>query len=216
MIVVSRCFISGVLRRRAFCVLCAFSLGTLRALCGVGIRASTLSGISVRANHDGTSTNRLGVSKALTACDGQWHHLAVVFDQDAGLLKAYLDGVGSGDSGYENGWQLTYALESGNAFTPGTIFDTTQPLLLGHHGQTETGGNSYPTVGRFDDFAVWTRALTPAEILGIYNGTLVYPIPTPPTGIAGSGHGPTPRGATSPGSWPRSISTGASSRRYAT
>ncbi|NLE39076.1 MAG: PEP-CTERM sorting domain-containing protein [Pirellulaceae bacterium] len=156
---------------------------------GWAVLFSTNDGLVVRANYDGTSDNRLGLSKALTAGDGQWHHLAVVFDQDAGLLKAYLDGAGSGDSGYENDWQLAYALESGNSFTQGTIFDTTQPLLLGHQGQTVTDGNAYPTVGRFDDFAVWTRALTPAEILGIYNGTLVYPIPTPPTGIPGDADG---------------------------
>ena len=121
----------------------------------------------VRGNHTGDTTGQLAVRQALTVGDDQWHHVALVIDQETGLFEAYLDGRGSGANGEANGWvpdlDEVSSLPKIN-FTPGVDFTTTQPLLLGHNGTSATGGNSNPTVGRFDDFAVWNRALSAAEI----------------------------------------------------
>ncbi|NLE38508.1 MAG: LamG domain-containing protein, partial [Pirellulaceae bacterium] len=116
---------------------------------------------------DEETANKLAVRKALTVGDGKWHHVALVIDQDTGLFQAYLDGRGSGATGDANGWvpdlDDVSSLPQIN-FTPGTEFDSPQPLLLGHNGTSATSGDSNPMVGRIDDFAIWNRALSAAEI----------------------------------------------------
>jgi hypothetical protein len=125
--------------------------------------------ISVCGNYDGTGDNRLGVKH--TVSFGQWYHIALVIDQESGSFKGYLDGLGSGTSGTENGWSLAY----GNTFTPGGVvdFDSTEELMLARHN-----GSRYPFVGQLDDLAIWSRALSDAEISGIYQGTIVIPEPS--------------------------------------
>ncbi|NLE38509.1 MAG: hypothetical protein GX621_10840, partial [Pirellulaceae bacterium] len=141
----------------------------------------------VRGNYAGDESGELAVRKELTVGDDQWHHVGLVIDQQTGLFEAYLDGLGSGANGAANGWvpdengELLPAVN----FPPSTEFDSTEPLLLGHHGSSATNGNSNPMVGRLDDFAVWSRALSAAEIMGIYDGTLTFPVVTIPNDIPG-------------------------------
>jgi len=123
--------------------------------------------LSVRANYDGTNNGRLGLTKSISF--DEWHHVVMVIDQENGQFRAYLDGLGSGATGDENGWSIAY----GNAFTPGVDFDSTEELALALHNS-----NNYPTVGRFDDLAIWSRALTDAEIQGLADGTIQIPEPT--------------------------------------
>jgi len=120
--------------------------------------------LSVRANYDGTTDGRLSLSKSISF--NEWHHVAMVIDQENGQFRAYLDGLGSGATGNENEWTVGY----GNTFTPGTDFDSAEELGFAFHNS-----NNYPTLGRFDDLAIWSRALTDAEILGLANGTLTLP-----------------------------------------
>ncbi|HLA84184.1 MAG TPA: LamG-like jellyroll fold domain-containing protein [Thermoguttaceae bacterium] len=133
--------------------------------------------LQIRANHDGTTTGRLGVSKAMTL-DDQWHHIALVIDQENGLLKGYFDGLGSGATGTENGWAIGF----GNTFTPGVEIDAVDELTIGFHNT-----NRFPINGLVDDFAIWNRALTDAEILGLFNGA-AFPTPSDIPGDA-SGNG---------------------------
>jgi sialidase-1 len=134
---------------------------------------STDGHIYFRANYDGTSDNRLAVRKDFSSEDfDEWHHIAVVIDQEEGVIRAYLDGEGSGLTGDENGWDL--GSYNRNTFTPGTVFDATDDLALGLGKKAVDG--------QFDDFAVWRRALADAEILGLYNGTLSIPFPDPVPG----------------------------------
>ena len=97
---------------------------------------------------------------------GEWHHVALVIDNENGLMQGYLDGVGSGQSGAENGWTPLY---DGPTFVPGTEFSTDEPLVLGERWFA-SGDTLYPFDGMLDDFAVWDRALSAAEILDIFNG----------------------------------------------
>ncbi|NLE39127.1 MAG: PEP-CTERM sorting domain-containing protein [Pirellulaceae bacterium] len=140
--------------------------------------------LGIRANHNGTGT-KMGVKNLTPVNDDEWHHVAVVFDRESGVLKGYLDGAGSGASGDENGWEVLYTDEFGISFEPDSTFDSTQPLFIGYTGASVTSGGKDPAVGRFDDFAVWNRVLTDTEILGIYDGTLTFPTPTPPDDIPG-------------------------------
>ena len=97
---------------------------------------------------------------------GDWHHVALVIDNENGLMKGYVDGAGSGTSGVENGWTAGY---EGVTFAPGTEFSTTEPLVLGERWFA-SGDTAYPFDGMLDDFAVWDRALSDAEILDIFGG----------------------------------------------
>ncbi|MBN1910393.1 MAG: PEP-CTERM sorting domain-containing protein [Pirellulales bacterium] len=125
--------------------------------------------IQIRGNYDGTSDNRIKLYKALPF-DGQWHHVAMVIDRENGVFKAYLDGQGSGLSGFDNGW----AFDSGyyNTIPSGEDIVTTDRLVLGNDNI------AYPMDGNLDDFAVWTRALTDAEILDLFYGATFPPRPT--------------------------------------
>ncbi|MBN1912464.1 MAG: exo-alpha-sialidase [Pirellulales bacterium] len=129
---------------------------------------STDGNLYFRANYDGTSNNRLAVRHAFSTEDfDQWHHLVVVIDQENGVLRAYLDGEGSGISGGENGWSIEGY--NRNWFSPGTVFDSPDDLALARSKSVNAMN------GLWDDFAVWTRALTDAEVLAIYNGTITIP-----------------------------------------
>ena len=97
---------------------------------------------------------------------GDWHHVALVIDNENGLMKGYVDGAGSGTTGSENGWTALY---DGVTFAPGTDFSTTEPLVLGERWFA-SGDTAYPFEGMLDDFAVWDRALSDAEILDIFGG----------------------------------------------
>jgi sialidase-1 len=136
----------------------------------------------------GDDDHKLGLKKTIDreAFFGEWHHLVAVIDQEEGVIKAYLDGVGSYDgSGLANGWD-TITDSYDYAFPTGSIFeDDTSRAAPSNEltiGGTKSGGD--PLNGRIDDFAVWNRGLTEAEILGIFNGTLSIPLPDPVPGDA--------------------------------
>jgi len=98
--------------------------------------------------------------------DGQWHHIAVTFD-NSDYSTAF----------YHNG-------------TPLPLFDVTwyipiiqhSILYLGYHSVGGTGSNN-STRGWIDSLAFWNRVLTESEILDVYNdgyGSICCaPIPSP-------------------------------------
>ncbi len=133
--------------------------------------------IFVRGNH-GDDGAKIGFRKPIDreTFFGEWHHMAMVIDQDEGVIKAYLDGVGSYDGfGLANGWELindTYVY----TFTPGDVFQDDSGNPVPCNDLTVGGGKAGdPLGGQVDDLAIWTRALTEAEILGIFDGTLTIP-----------------------------------------
>ncbi len=109
--------------------------------------------------HENTDTR---VQTGTSVTGGEWHHVALVLDADAGTLTAYLDGLGSGAGGDSNGWVPAY---SGVTFPVGVDFMTEDPLVIGN--RPTLGAGLY---GMMDDFAVWNRALSEQEILAIFNG----------------------------------------------
>lgn len=106
---------------------------------------------------------------ASTLSDGNWHHIAVVFDRD-GNATTFLDG----------------SVVSTQFIGPGgETLDSGLPTNIGQDG---TGG--YVDSGRvgiddgmIDDVAIWRRALTPFEMQRVYqfgtNGVKVSDIPDP-------------------------------------
>lgn len=83
-----------------------------------------------------------------------WHHYVVTFDPNDGnntsVCKIYLDGV-----------LLTTIADSYNlmqSINTGTVI----PFSVG------AGENDHQFIGKIDDIGIWDRALTPLEILGMY------------------------------------------------
>ena len=89
----------------------------------------------------------------------QWHHVVATYDQDSGYETLYLDGQGVAS-------QLAY----------GDLTLTTLPLRLG----ADSNGTSQLR-GRLDEVRIYSRALTPAEVLARFAGREVYqPLRVPP------------------------------------
>ena len=123
--------------------------------------------------------NRVATYYDEGASDGLWHHLAFTIDNENGILAAYLDGQGSGADGQENGWAVGRGGATTVLFPAESACGNADFIALGANSDAAFGFE-----GMVDDFAMWDRVLTEAEILSIYNGT---PIPTEatPNHIAG-------------------------------
>jgi hypothetical protein len=129
-------------------------------------------GLSVRANYTGDATFKQNtVTEGLTAAGrveaGLWYHVAMVINQETGHFYAYINGVGSGEDGDNGIWDCAEASYSVTFPNNGTAdFDTTAALILGKYN---TASGYYK--GDLDDVAVWTRALSTAEIQTLYQKT---------------------------------------------
>jgi hypothetical protein len=100
--------------------------------------------------------------------------VALVLDNENGLLTGYLDGVSSGTDGTANGWNCDgRGGASTVSFTPGSVIDTATALVLGARADGLSGFN-----GQLDDFAVWSRVLSDQEIVDLSTGA---EIPEPST-----------------------------------
>ena len=130
-------------------------------------------------NTDVSEENRVATFYDEGASDGLWHHLAFTIDNENGILTAYLDGQSSGADGQANGWAVGRGGATTVLFPAESVCENPDTLTLGANSNTTNGFE-----GMLDDFAMWDRVLTEAEILSIYNGT---PIPTEanPNHIAG-------------------------------
>jgi MSHA biogenesis protein MshQ len=104
-----------------------------------------------------TEDNRFGGSPALT--NGRWYHLAAVYDGSlsaANRVTVYVDGRSSGTG-----------FEAASSITP-----FSSPMWVGCLAE---GGTSQGFLGTLDEVAVWHRALSASEILGL--ATATTPIP---------------------------------------
>ena len=82
--------------------------------------------------------------------DGEWHHWVVYLDTDITNSKLYVDGV------------LQTASTTSSTDSPAAY---TESLTIG--GDQQVGGNYFE--GKIDEFAVYDRELTQAEITRMYN-----------------------------------------------
>jgi len=106
--------------------------------------------------------------------DGAWHQAALVVDALGGRL--YVDGM-----------QKASLPWTGVAGAPTTI----QDVRLGHYPGAFGGAEYLP--GTIDDFRLYGRALSDAEMLQLYNGSRPAPDTTPPvlSGVGVTSIGPT-------------------------
>jgi len=100
--------------------------------------------------HDGTLTTTTDVG----VDDNEWHHYVFAYTQGApGSIAIYKDGV-----------QLP-----GGACT--IAYATPNRITMGARWQGAFWGNTFYLDGALDEFSVWNKVLTGAEVLTIYNGS---------------------------------------------
>ncbi len=132
------------------------------------------------ANDDLTRLMFVGTDKAtstsyqfnyddVTLASDTWYHVAFTYDTDSGEFTLFLNG------------------ESQGAYTLGNLsanFDVLAPLTLGASVATD-GAVTRAYSGLLDDFGLWSRALTEAEIQQIYTqGMSGHAIPEPSVALA--------------------------------
>lgn len=106
--------------------------------------------------------------------DGNWHHVAAVFDRAANTVTTYLDGTASATD--------SLGVTGSESLTPPALRNT----LVGG-----SGNGTYSGAADLDDLGIWNRALADAEIAEIYAKGLTGldltqelsapPPPAPPT-----------------------------------
>lgn len=94
-------------------------------------------------------------------CDGRWHHIAVTRVRTNGILRIYIDGrldaQGTGPVG-------TLAYRSGRS----TSWPDSDPYLV-FGAEKHDAGSAYPSFnGFFDEFRMWTQALTQVQISNVF------------------------------------------------
>ncbi len=96
--------------------------------------------------------------------NGEWRHVAAVFNRDANRVDLYVDGILSTSASLSlTGWET---------LTPDN-FAPNDTLVGG------SGSGPYSGAGAIDDLGLWKRLLTPDEILAIYSqGRLGQPLTT--------------------------------------
>ena len=101
-------------------------------------------------NVDGEVATAL--SDGAFATDGDWHHVVGVYDGSS--IQIYGDGV---------------ALDSTPPQLSGAIFDYNHDMCVGSRWVGHSCENYYNfNIGSIDELAIWERALTTAEIQGLY------------------------------------------------
>ncbi len=103
--------------------------------------------------------------------DGNWHHLAMVYDQTTSKVTYYFDGgvvpAPASATDVKNGANPRGALD----------FSTAKNLIIG--GWNKHGSAKGPTddwiksyTGSLDQFRIYNKALTQAEVQALFNGKL--------------------------------------------
>lgn len=106
-----------------------------------------------------TNESSANVSSASSVNYGQWVHVVGVYD--GSTVRIYVNGVQQGST----------------PFT-GNLINYTQPLYVGAHGQPAEFAK-----GVIDEVRIYSQALSPAQVQGLYTFAPVATGPTPPSGL---------------------------------
>jgi DNA-binding beta-propeller fold protein YncE len=131
-------------------------------------------------NFQVTNAGNSSASVAARIATGQWVHVAGTLDDATGTMTLY-----------ENG---AIVAQQTTTIRPFANLDPTQnpSIAIGNHGGYPNSPHNFPFNGLIDELAVYNRALTPSEVLGIYNagsdGKVLGPISVnSPSVLDGSG-----------------------------
>src|SRR5438270_4978402 len=122
---------------------------------GMSVSGNGTLGAALHKSNAGTVNIFAGDGKIVN--DGQWHHIAVVFNRSGNMIR-FVDGVSTGTQN-----DLT--------FIAGESIDNTRQLRIGARDQA---GDEVFFNGLIDDVHVYARGLSPAEIAGLAG------VPPPP------------------------------------
>ncbi len=92
--------------------------------------------------------------------EGEWYHLAFVFDRTPNKMISYVNGS-------TEGWNVGGGGGQTDNLVPGADFTAEEDLLIG----ARTGGG-FAFDGQVDDLALWKRALTNEEITALHEAGL--------------------------------------------
>jgi hypothetical protein len=112
-----------------------------------------------------------GVNRLPNVLNGNWHHLAFVYDQTTSKVTAYVDGAAVNYTGTGN-----VLLKGGNPLGPLKFANINNFVLGGWNKHAAAGGaqdawiHSYS--GSMDQFRLYGKALSASEILALYNSKL--------------------------------------------
>ena len=113
------------------------------------------------------SESQQKITKYSGLADGKWHHLVAIVPRNGASLsdsKLYIDGKLQAVASVDNG-QKTIQTSQANWMGLGILLKQSKIKL------DEVFGMS-PLHGALDDFALWTRALTDAQVAQLYAGAL--------------------------------------------
>jgi hypothetical protein len=108
-----------------------------------------------------------GVNRLPNVLDGNWHHLAFVYDQTTSIVKAYVDGVAVPYTGTGNNLGLG-ALQFKNVAD--FVIGGWNKHAPGVSGPQDGWIHSYS--GAMDQFRLYGKALTAAEVQALFNSKL--------------------------------------------
>jgi Concanavalin A-like lectin/glucanases superfamily len=117
---------------------------------GWGMSVSANGTLGAALHESGVGTVNIYAGDGKVVSDGQWHHVAVVFNRVANMIR-YVDGAPSGTQN-----DLT--------FLGGQIVDNTKQLRIGARDQA---GDEVYFKGLIDDVRVYARALSPEDIAAL-------------------------------------------------
>jgi len=122
------------------------------------IRLPSLTDIEIGNTFNGSSLDAVGITVSALST-GVWYHVALTYDAGTGSRRLYLNGSDVGGD-----------TKSGN------IQYSTGEFNLGRTGDSGEGLD-----GSLDEWGIWSRALSSAEITSLYNGGtgVQYPFTTP-------------------------------------
>jgi streptogramin lyase len=131
-------------------------------------------------NFQVTNASNASASVAAPIATGQLIHVAATLDDATGTMSLYENGV--------------VVAQEVTAIRPFQNLDPTQnpSIAIGNHGGYPNSPHNFPFNGLIDELAVYNRALTPGEVLGLYkagsSGKVLSPISVDdPSVVNGSG-----------------------------
>ncbi|EIP98054.1 hypothetical protein OpiT1DRAFT_02504 [Opitutaceae bacterium TAV1] len=182
------------------------AVNTYQMLLSFGNDSSYVQGITfvidggkavIRAKSGTSSDIRIGLTSE-TVSANTWYNLVAVFDSQKKIVIGYLNGVGSGTTGsttnaageaLANGWVTGGSGGQTNNITGASVsFGTiSTELRIGSNP-----GATSQMQGTLDELAIWSRALSAAEVNALYQGQLAglgirsIPEPSASAAIAGA------------------------------
>ena len=134
-------------------------------------------GINFQNNYNATITTFTGIIRVTDAGKGSpgyinpfagatfsatlrsltgWHYVALTYEKATGKASIFFDGIEKGSTVGAVGADIVYSGSNVN-------------LMFGADASTDTTGHNF-FGGNIDEGSVWDRALTAAELVGVYNG----------------------------------------------